>query len=752
MIDKPIYVTSPLLPPLEDFTFLLKEIWESKMLTNNGNFHQKLEEELAKYLKVPYLSLFTNGTLPLITALQAMRITGEVITTPFSFVATTHSLWWNGIKPVFVDIEPETCNLDPAKIEAAITPRTTAIMPVHVYGKPCKTKEIQEIANKYGLKVIYDAAHAFGVEINGESVLNFGDMATLSFHATKVYNTLEGGALVVHDEQTKKRIDYLKNFGFASETEVVAPGINSKVDEVRAAYGLLNLKQVDSAISSRRKVAIRYREELQDIKGITFFNDIPGVRHNYSYFPIFIDAEEYGMTRDELYFKMKEHNVFGRRYFYPLISTFSTYRGLESANPENLPIATQMANRVICLPMHHALSENEVEYILHSMIKLSEITKSISPSLTRRLFNLAQNYDNVIDFTLGDPDIHPHDKIKEAGCKAILEGRTRYSPNAGLLELREIISSRYKLQYNIEYNPTNEIMVTVGGMEGLYLTLLAILNRGDEVIIPAPYWINYVQMVCMCSGEPIITAPVSTNDLSISIENIRKAITPKTKAIILNTPSNPSGKIISDDSIQQIAQIAIDNDLIVITDEVYKTLLYDNAHFKSIVTCDKMKERTVVINSLSKEFCMTGWRLGYVAAPSELISAMTMFQENIAACAPLPSQYAAIEALRNSEKYSAGMIEEFTLRRNVLLEEVAKIKTITVDAPQGTFYAMLNIKSTGLKSEEFAYALLEKEQVAVVPGITYGDCCEDFIRIAFTLDIYKIKEGIQRLKRFVESL
>ena len=369
MIDKPIYVTSPLLPSLEDFTFLLKEIWESKMLTNNGNFHQKLEEELAKYLKVPYLSLFTNGTLPLITALQAMRITGEVITTPFSFVATTHSLWWNGIKPVFVDIEPETCNLDPSKIEAAITPRTTAIMPVHVYGKPCKTKEIQEIANKYGLKVIYDAAHAFGVEINGESILNFGDMATLSFHATKVYNTLEGGALVVHDEQTKKRIGYLKNFGFASETEVVAPGINSKVDEVRAAYGLLNLKQVDHAINSRRKVAIRYRDELQGVKGITFFNDIPGVRHNYSYFPIFINAEEYGMTRDELYFKMKEHNVFGRRYFYPLISTFSTYRGLDSANPDNLPIATQMSNNVICLPMHHALSENEVEYILQIIKK-----------------------------------------------------------------------------------------------------------------------------------------------------------------------------------------------------------------------------------------------------------------------------------------------------------------------------------------------------------------------------------------------
>ena len=377
MIDKPIYVTSPLLPSLEDFTFLLKEIWESKMLTNNGNFHQKLEEvyldarQRLPIYKQHRMILFvsTNGTLPLITALQAMRITGEVITTPFSFVATTHSLWWNGIKPVFVDIEPETCNLDPSKIEAAITPKTTAIMPVHVYGKPCKTKEIQEIANKYGLKVIYDAAHAFGVEINGESILNFGDMATLSFHATKVYNTLEGGALVVHDEQTKKRIDYLKNFGFASETEVVAPGINSKVDEVRAAYGLLNLKQVDHAINSRRKVAIRYRDELQGVKGITFFNDIPGVRHNYSYFPIFINAEEYGMTRDELYFKMKEHNVFGRRYFYPLISTFSTYRGLDSANPDNLPIATQMSNNVICLPMHHALSENEVEYILQIIKK-----------------------------------------------------------------------------------------------------------------------------------------------------------------------------------------------------------------------------------------------------------------------------------------------------------------------------------------------------------------------------------------------
>lgn len=345
MTEPPIYVTSPLLPSLDDFSSSLKEIWESAILTNNGSFHKKLEKELATYLKVPYLSLFTNGTLPLITALQAMRITGEVITTPFSFVATTHALWWNGIKPVFVDIEPTTCNLDPDKIEAAITPRTTAIMPVHVYGKPCNTKRIQEIADKYGLKVIYDAAHAFGVEVNGESILKAGNMSTLSFHATKVFNTLEGGALIMHDEQTKKRIDYLKNFGFANETEVVAPGINSKMDEVRAAFGLLNLKIVDQAISKRRQTAIQYREILATVPGVTFFEDMPEVRHNYSYFPIFINENIYGMTRDELYIKMKEHNIWGRRYFYPLISTFSTYRGLESAKPENLPIATEMANK-----------------------------------------------------------------------------------------------------------------------------------------------------------------------------------------------------------------------------------------------------------------------------------------------------------------------------------------------------------------------------------------------------------------------
>lgn len=368
MNNKNITVTSPLLPPLEDFIPYLQDIWNRKWLTNNGYYHQELEKALCEYLKVPYISLFTNGTLPLICALQALRITGEVITTPYSFVATTHSLWWNGIKPVFVDIDPITGNIDPERIESAITPRTTAIMPVHVYGQPCELERIQEIADKYGLKVIYDAAHAFGVEVNGKSILGAGDMSTLSFHATKVYNTIEGGALICHDEQTKKRIDYLKNFGFAGETTVIAPGINGKMDEVRAAFGLLNLKQVDRAIENRRQVAITYREALRNVNGIRIIEDIPGVRHNYSYFPIFINAEEYGMTRDELYFRMKERGILGRRYFYPLISEFSTYRGLESARQENLPVSHQIANSVICLPMYHDLSGEEIDRIVTTIL------------------------------------------------------------------------------------------------------------------------------------------------------------------------------------------------------------------------------------------------------------------------------------------------------------------------------------------------------------------------------------------------
>ena len=365
---EPIRVTSPLIPDQSDFDKMIAEIWKRKWLTNNGTMHKQLEAALCEYLKVPYISLFTNGTLPLITSLQALRVSGEVITTPFSFVATTHSIWWNGITPVFVDIDPETGNINPDLIEAAITPRTSAIMPVHVYGKPCQTERIREIADTYGLKVIYDAAHAFGVEVDGKSILEEGDLSTLSFHATKVYNTLEGGAIVMHDEKMKQRIDDLKNFGIRNETTVIAPGINGKMDELRAAYGLLNLQQVDRAIEARRQVAVTYREALRDVPGIRYMEDMPGVRHNYSYFPVFVDKNKYGITRDELYFKLRAKNIWSRRYFYPLISTFTTYRGLKSAQPDNLPVATRMADEVICLPIHHELSEENVQRVIDVII------------------------------------------------------------------------------------------------------------------------------------------------------------------------------------------------------------------------------------------------------------------------------------------------------------------------------------------------------------------------------------------------
>ena len=375
-----ITVTSPLLPPLEEFVPCLKQIWDSKWITNNGQFHQQLEQVLTEYLGVEYLSLFTNGTLPLITAFQALGIhEGEVITTPYSFVATSHSIWWNGLKPVFVDIEEETCGIDPNKIEAAITPNTVAIMPVHCYGKPCKTAEIDAIAKKYNLKVIYDAAHAFGVTENGQSVLKAGDISTLSFHATKVYNTIEGGALICHSAEMKYHVDNLKNFGFRGETTVVAPGINSKMDEMRAAYGLLNLRQVDAAIEARKQVAKQYVEALKDVKGIKNFQPIvdsfasnlsPLTSNlNYSYFPIFVDEEQYGISRDALYEKMKANNVLGRRYFYPLITDFEPYKDIPSANPANLPVANKIANQVICLPMHHALSEEDVKRVVECIKK-----------------------------------------------------------------------------------------------------------------------------------------------------------------------------------------------------------------------------------------------------------------------------------------------------------------------------------------------------------------------------------------------
>ena len=512
-----ITVTSPLLPNLEEYNALLQDIWNRRWITNNGYYHQQLEQALAEYLGVPYISLFTNGTLPLITALQALGITeGEVITTPYSFVATSHSIWWNKLKPVFVDIEEDTCGMDPTKIEEAITDKTVAIMPVHCYGCPCDVEAIDAIAKKHNLKVIYDAAHAFGVQVpahglydknnsfvckwgahtadpvlygklkehanhnrknpteaesilwnmlkgngldlhfrrqhiiqdfivdffcvdkglsieldggyhfskdqqqedarrtlelqklgvtelrftNEElflqpdqvlskikevashhpsfqggaggrllSILEYGDISTLSFHATKVYNTIEGGALVCHSAEMKHQIDNLKNFGFRGEVTVEAPGINGKMDEVRAAYGLLNLKQVDAAIEARHRVADAYCNALKDVKGIRFFDDIPGVRHNYSYFPIFVDAEQYGMTRDELYEKMKAANVYGRRYFYPLITAFDPYKDYPSADPENLPVATKIADQVICLPMHHALSEEDVERVIKCVTK-----------------------------------------------------------------------------------------------------------------------------------------------------------------------------------------------------------------------------------------------------------------------------------------------------------------------------------------------------------------------------------------------
>ena len=379
--NKQITVTSPLLPPLEDFIPYLQQIWDRKWITNNGQFHQQLEQALAEYLGVEYISVFTNGTLPLITALQALGLTkGEVITTPFSFVATTHAIWWNQLTPVFVDVDPITGCIDPNKIEAAITENTVAIMPVHVYGTPCDTERIDAIAKKHNLKVIYDAAHAFKTTCKGSSVLLAGDISTLSFHATKTYNTVEGGALICHSAEMKQQIDYLKNFGFEDETVVVGPGINSKMDEIRAAYGLLNLKHVDSAIAARKRVAEQYVEALKDVEGITLYqslvdslalspNSLSPYRLNYSYFPIFVDAAAYGMTRDELYEKMRANNVLGRRYFYPLISTFSPYNMYPSATKDNLPNAHKMADIVICLPMHHALREEDVKRVIDCIRK-----------------------------------------------------------------------------------------------------------------------------------------------------------------------------------------------------------------------------------------------------------------------------------------------------------------------------------------------------------------------------------------------
>jgi dTDP-4-amino-4,6-dideoxygalactose transaminase len=361
--DKPIYVTQPNLPPLEEFYPYLQKIWDNKILTNGGPFHQQLERALCEYLGVEHIALFTNGTIALVTALQALRISGEVITTPYSFVATAHSLLWNGIKPVFVDIDPATLNIDPAKIEAAITPQTTAIMPVHCYGTPCDVVAIQKIADNYNLRVIYDAAHAFGVQNEKGSILNYGDLSVLSFHATKVFNTFEGGAIVCPDAKTKTRIDQLKNFGFVDEVTVVAAGINGKMSEINAAFGMLQLQGVDRAISRRREIDETYRSALAAVKGISCLNTVGGDVSNYSYFPILV-GDDFPVSRNALYQKLKEHGIHGRRYFYPLITDFPMYRGLPSAQRDNLPIAARAASQVLCLPIYPNLSFEDIKRVL----------------------------------------------------------------------------------------------------------------------------------------------------------------------------------------------------------------------------------------------------------------------------------------------------------------------------------------------------------------------------------------------------
>jgi dTDP-4-amino-4,6-dideoxygalactose transaminase len=361
--DEPIYVTQPLLPPLEEFMPYLEKIWERKILTNCGPYHQELEAALCEFLKVPYISLFTNGALALVTALQALRISGEVITTPYSFVATAHSLLWNGVQPVFVDVDPTTLNMDPERIEAAITPHTTAILPVHCYGHPCNTSAIQQIADRYNLKILYDAAHAFGVCDAGGSVLRHGDLSILSFHATKVFNTFEGGAIICPDLKTKRHIDHLKNFGIVDEVTVVGPGINGKMSEIHAAFGLLQLKHLEKALRRRKEIDGRYREALASLEGVTCLGLSEETVANYAYFPILI-GPSYPESRDALYNRLRDHGIFTRRYFYPLISDFPVYRGLRSANRANLPVAGEAASRVLCLPIYPALEDEDVDRII----------------------------------------------------------------------------------------------------------------------------------------------------------------------------------------------------------------------------------------------------------------------------------------------------------------------------------------------------------------------------------------------------
>lgn len=390
---------------------------------------------------------------------------------------------------------------------------------------------------------------------------------------------------------------------------------------------------------------------------------------------------------------------------------------------------------------------------MNEVSRISKIASSIAPSMIRRLFNLAKTMDDVVDFTLGDPDVQPHVNIKESACRAIMTGKTRYSQNAGLIELRECIGNRYQANEGLSYDPATEIAVTVGAMEGLYLTLLSLINPGDEVIIPAPFYVNYKQMVEMCHGVPVIVSPSNKTSLSVSANDIENAVSTKTKAIIINSPSNPTGKIFSAETLNQIAGIVKKRNLVVITDEVYKKLVYDNIECFNIASIDGMKNHTVIVNSLSKEFCMTGYRIGYILGPEDIVSTVVKLQENVAACAPLPSQYAAIEAIGSNEDYSAEMVTTFTSRRNVLCKTLENVPGLNVIVPEATFYAMVDIRGLGYQSsEKFAYDLLNSAKVAVVPGIAYGDICEGYVRIAFTLSEDRITEGTKRIAKFVESL
>lgn len=386
------------------------------------------------------------------------------------------------------------------------------------------------------------------------------------------------------------------------------------------------------------------------------------------------------------------------------------------------------------------------------MIQISNRANCIQTSFTRQLFNMSKEYDDVIDLTLGDPDVQPHPAIKAAACRAIEAGKTRYSQNAGLLELRKTISTRYNIKEGLLYRPEDEIIVTVGAMEGLYLCLLSILNEGDEVIIPAPYYVNYTQMVAMSHAKPVIIDNPKVTDLRFRLEDIEKSVTPKTRAIMINTPSNPTGQVLSQEMLEGIANIAKRHDLVVVADEVYKCLIYGKQSWKSIAHIEGMRERTILVNSLSKEFCMTGYRIGYVLGPSEVITSMTKLQENVAACAPLPSQYAAIEALGSNENYSKDMVRIFTERKKCIVEGINAIDGLTCIEPDATFYLMVDISSTGMKSVDFTIALLKSQHVAVVPGVTYGKCCDNYIRIAFTHELDYLREGVNRINTFIQSL